>query len=79
MVAMSKVERKVLTLNERVDVLKQLESGKSSSKIGLEFGVSRTQIQSIRAQYFTRMIILFECRLRKIQLMRMVCRLRDKM
>ena len=42
---MSKVLRKVLTLNERVDILKQLESGKSSRKIALQFG--RTQIQSI--------------------------------
>ena len=34
---MSKVKRKVLTLNEGVDVLKQLESGRGSRKFFLEF------------------------------------------
>ena len=39
----SNVERKVLTVNKRVDV----ESGKSSRKIVEEFEVGKTQIQSI--------------------------------
>ena len=34
---MSKVKRKVLTLNEGVDVLKQLESGRGSRNLFLEF------------------------------------------
>ena len=44
-VNMASKKRKVLTLDERVKVIKQLESGKSSRKVADEFGVGRTQIQ----------------------------------
>ena len=44
-------KRKFLTLDERVAVIKQLESGKSSRKVAEQFGVGRTQIQ---VQYFAK-------------------------
>ena len=44
-------KRKFLTLDERVAVIKQLESGKSLRKVAEQFGVGRTQIQ---VQYFAK-------------------------
>ena len=38
-------KRKFLTLDERVAVIKLLESGKSSRKVAEQYGVGRTQIQ----------------------------------
>ena len=43
-------KRKFLTLDERVAVIKLLESGKSSRKVAEQYGVGRTQIQ---VQYFS--------------------------
>ena len=40
-------KRKVLTLEERVSVLKKVGDGKSCRSIALELGVGKTQIQSI--------------------------------
>ena len=40
--------RKILTLQERISVLKELDSGKSCRQVADELGVGKTQIQSIR-------------------------------
>ena len=40
-------KRKILTLEERVSVLKKAGDGKSCRSIALELGVGKTQIQSI--------------------------------
>ena len=40
-------KRKILTLEERVSVLKKVGDGKSCRSIALELGVGKTQIQSI--------------------------------
>ena len=41
-------KRKVLTLEERINVLKQLDTGKSCRQVADELGVGKTQIQSIK-------------------------------
>lgn len=40
-------KRKVLTLEERVAVIKKTEEGKSCRTVATEFGVGKTQIQTI--------------------------------
>ena len=42
-----KMSRKVLTLEQRLEVVKHLENGKSSREIAQIMGVGRTQIQTI--------------------------------
>lgn len=41
-------KRKVSTLEQRVDAIKLLDSGKPAYKIAEDFGVGKTQIQNLR-------------------------------
>ena len=41
-------KRTVLTLEERINVLKRLDAGKSCRQVAKQFGVGKTQIQSIK-------------------------------
>jgi kinesin family protein 6/9 len=43
---------KVLTLQQKVDVIKLLDSGKAACKIAAELGVGKTQIQNLRKRKF---------------------------
>ena len=40
-------KRKVLSLEERVKVLKKIDEGKSCRAVSIELGVGKTQVQSI--------------------------------
>lgn len=40
--------RKILTLEERINVLKEIDKGKSCRQVAEELGVGKTQIQSIK-------------------------------
>jgi hypothetical protein len=42
-------KRKCLTLEQRVDVLKKLDSGRSVRDVAAEFGVGKTQIAMVRS------------------------------
>ena len=44
----TKQKRKVLTLEERVQAIKLIDAGKSAYKVAEDFGVGKTQIQSLR-------------------------------
>lgn len=41
-------KRKVLTLDQRVEVIKLLDSGRPAYKVADDFGVVNTQIQNLR-------------------------------
>jgi len=41
-------KRKVLTLDQRVEAIKLLDSGKPAYKVAEDFGVGKTQIQNLR-------------------------------
>ena len=41
-------KRKVSTLEQRVDAIKLLDSGKPAYKVAEDFGVGKTQIQNLR-------------------------------
>ena len=45
---MATTKRKVLTLEQKVEAIKQLDSGKPAYKIANEYGVGKTQIQNLR-------------------------------
>ena len=44
----TKQKRKVLTLEERVQAIKVLDAGRPAYKVAEDFGVGKTQIQSLR-------------------------------
>lgn len=41
-------KRKVLTLEDRIEVIRLLESGKSSRVVAEQFGVGKTQVQQTK-------------------------------
>ena len=46
--AMASPKRKLLTLEQKVDAIKLLDSGKAAYKITEQYGVGKTQIQNLR-------------------------------
>jgi transposase len=49
----TKQKRKVLTLEERVQAIKLIDAGKSAYKVAEDFGVGKTQIQSLRKRIYS--------------------------
>jgi kinesin family protein 6/9 len=49
---MTSPKRKVLTLQQKVEAIKLLSTGKAACKIAVEFGVGKTQVQNLRKRKF---------------------------